>query len=177
MKYLILTLSVLIAAQAWGATLEATTKSGKKVLLNENGTWAYASAIKADNTPPVKLEMILRKPVPNGCRFGFRMTNGLHYRIDSFVLVFTAFKPGNIPYETVSRGWSYIKPTLNQYQEVLFRGVECDEVDKLQITSAKYCDAGDLTRYTADEQTCLELIDLQSTGEANVFKKPFEPQN
>ena len=118
------------------------------------------------------MSLELRKPMPNGCRFGLRMTNHLDTQIRTLVLRFTAYKKGDIPFDTVSRGYSFIKPTTDQYQEIHFRGISCDEIDKVQVRAAHNCHVGDLTKYSATEETCLDLLDVRPSDQVTLFKKP-----
>lgn len=43
-KYLLIILTIFIGTKAWSQTEEATTRSGKKVILYSDGTWKYADA-------------------------------------------------------------------------------------------------------------------------------------
>lgn len=176
MKYTALVFSALLATQA-AADIEATTKDGRKVLLDDNGTWHYLLETDQEQAPKMA-ELVLehRQALPHGCRLGLRMTNHMESQIRTLVLRFTAFKQGDIPFETVSRGYSFIKPTTDQYQEIQFRGITCDEIDKVQVRAAHNCHVGELTKYSASEERCLELVDVKASELVTLFKKPLSPE-
>jgi len=155
------------------ADIEATTANGEKVRLNKNGTWQYIHEGE-DEAPPAMASLVLeqRHDLPNGCRLGLRMLNDTNSQIRSLVLRFTALKPGNISFETVSRGYSYIKPTASQYQEIRFRGLSCDEIDKVRVHAAHNCHVGELTKYSASEERCLEIVDVKESDMMTIYKSP-----
>ena len=95
-----------------------------------------------------------------GCRLGLRLQNDLSAQIRTLVLRFTAYKDEQIAFETVSRGYSFIKPTNSQYQEIIFRGIRCDEVRSVGVSAARNCHVGELTKYSASPKRCLELIQV-----------------
>jgi len=76
-------------------------------------------------------------------------------------LRFTAYKNETIAFETVSRGYSYIKPTMSQFQEVSFRGITCDEITSVEVFAARNCHIGDLTKYSASAEDCLQLLTVR----------------
>lgn len=156
------------------ADMEATTNDGRKVILKDNGTWAYATdGGEQPETAGLVLEM--RRDIPNGCKLGLRINNELNAQIRTLVLRFTAYKTGDIPFETVSRGYSFIKPTTSQYQEIRFRGLSCGEIDKVQVRAAHNCHIGELTKYNADEDRCLELIRVEESSLMTIYKAPTAP--
>jgi len=173
MKKIICIFGSLLLASASIADIEATTSDGKKVRLNKNGTWQYILEGEKEATPAMaKLILEKRQELPNGCRLGLRMHNDTNDQVRSLVLRFTALKPGNISFETVSRGYSYIKPTASQYQEIRFRGLSCDEIDKVQVHAAHNCHVGELTKYSASEERCLELVDVKESSKLTIYKAP-----
>src|SRR5210317_685994 len=91
---------------------------GRQVLLRDNGTW---SVVEESDTPDTRsyasLTVEKKFDMPRGCKFGLRLQNDLSAQIRSLVLRFTAYKGDQIPFETVTRGYSYIKPTASQYRE------------------------------------------------------------
>jgi len=173
MKTRLLLIACLLLAQWAHADLQATTEDGRKVLLRDNGLWVFApqeGAEKAAATAELVLEK--RQDIPNGCRLGFRVNNNLHAQIRTLVLRFTAYKKGDIPFETVSRGYSFIKPTATQFQEIRFRGLSCDDIDKVRVRAAHNCHIGEMTKYNASEERCLELIDVAASDLMTIYKAP-----
>ena len=155
------------------ADLAATTEDGRKVVLRDSGVWEFVT--EDGEAKPKVAPLVLEKfsEIPNGCRLGLRMSNDLEAQIRTLVLRFTAFKAGDIPFETVSRGYSFLKPTTDQYQEIQFRGIACAEIDKVQVRAAHNCHVGELTKYSASEDRCLELVEVRPSELVTIFKKPI----
>ena len=155
-------LLLLFAVQSGTADTTATTADGREVLLRENGTWVFATPQdEEEETPPVAtLTLDKRIDLTRGCRIGLRRQNDLPAQVRTLVLRFTAYKGDQIPFETVSRGYSYIKPTTSQYQEVDFRGIKCDEITSVEVYAARNCHVGELTKYSATEEDCLKLFEV-----------------
>ena len=154
-------LILLLNTQHVMADLTVTTPDGRQVILHDNGTWSLAPAgegAKAQRSASLTLEK--KFDLPRGCRLGLRLQNDLSAQIRSLVLRFTAYKGEQIPFETVSRGYSYIKPTTSQYQEISFRGIACDEISSVEVAAARNCHVGDLTKYSAEASDCLNLVDV-----------------
>lgn len=152
-------LVLLLAAAAAGADTVATTVDGRQVLLREDGRWEYLQPdTRAERAALLSLEN--RAELARGCRLGLRLQNDLVAQIRTLVLRFTAFKGDGIPFETVSRGFSFIKPTVSQYQEIDFRGITCDEISAVQVTAARNCHVGELTKYSASAADCASLVEV-----------------
>jgi len=145
-----------------GADMTATTEDGRKVLLRGNGTWDwYEPAADGDRVQPRALLTLEKKfDIARGCRIGMRLQNDLNAQIRTLVLRFTAYKGDEIAFETVSRGFSYIKPTVSQYQEVTFRGIRCADITSVEVFAARNCHVGELTKYSASAEHCLALVDV-----------------
>ena len=156
-------LACTLAAQIAVADTTAITADGRKVLLRDNGTWEYAG--KADDDAEAAATLTLEKKfdISGGCRLGLRLQNDLSAQIRTLVLRFTAYKEEQVAFETVSRGYSYVKPTTSQYQEVSFRGITCDEILSVAVTAARNCHVGELTKYSASGKHCLQLVDVKSS--------------
>jgi hypothetical protein len=120
----------------------------------------------------LQLEKI--EDIPNGCRLGLRIDNRLNAHIRTLVLRFTAYKQGDIAFETVSRGYSFIKPTKNQYQEIRFRDLACADIDKVQVRAAHNCHVGELTKYSATEESCLGLVRVEESSLTTIYIAPSE---
>jgi len=173
MKTRLLLLGCLLLSHLAHADIQATAEDGRKVILKDNGIWMYAP-VEGTAPPPKTAKLTLEKfaDIPYGCELGLRLQNDLNSPIRTLVLRFTAYKPGNIPFETVSRGYSRIKPTANQYQEIKFRGLSCSDIDKVQVEAAHNCHAGDLTKYSASAERCLELVQVMESWHVTIYKAP-----
>lgn len=170
MRHLIVAALLLLPTAAALAAIQAETTDGKKVMLMQDGTWHYVDVPGGDEpqTAPLFLEKI--ETLARGCRLGLRLQNDLRTDIRSLVLRFTAYKPGEIKFETVTRGFAFLKPTTSQYQEIQFRGITCGEIEKVQVTGARKCHVGDLTKYSDSAKTCLGLVDVRDSDKMTIFK-------
>ncbi len=155
-----------------GAAQQATLDDGRKVLLKDDGRWEYLSAEPEgeDGRGSAVLTVERRETIPQGCRLGLRLSNDLSTRIRSIVLRFTAYKAGPIAYETLSRGFSLIKPTDSQYREIRFRNVRCDDIVQVQVHGADNCHVGDLTKYTEGSESCLSLVKVADSDLIKIYK-------
>ena len=161
-----------LAAQLAKADMTATTADGRKVLLRDNGTWEFTGKVDAaDSEPRAILTLEKKFDLARGCKLGLRLQNDLPAQIRSLVLRFTAFKEAKVAFETVSRGYSYIKPTVSQYQEISFRGITCDEISSVTVSAARNCHVGALTKYSASGQHCLALVDVRPSDMLPIAKK------
>ena len=155
---------------AW-ADREAVTGDGERVLLKDDGTWEPITG-NAEEAPAEQARLTLerRQNLQTGCRFGLRLHNDLSTPIRSLVLRFTAYKPGPVAYETVTRGYSFIKPTDSQYQDILFRGLDCADILQLQVHGANNCHVGELTKYSDGADRCLSLVKVVESDLVKIFK-------
>jgi len=171
-------LAGLLLSTSAQADIQATTTDGRKVVLKDNGLWEFIIAGEQEEQPKALLKLEKREDIPNGCRLGLRVDNQLTAQIRTLVLRFTAYKAGDIPFETVSRGYSFIKPTKNQYQEIRFRDIGCDDIDKVQVRAAHNCHVGELTKYSATEGACLGLVKAEESNLMTIYIAPSasEPQ-
>lgn len=174
MKIRTLIVASLLACTAVQADTEATTKDGRKVLLKDNGLWEYIVEDSVQQQPKAVLELKLKDSSAHGCRLGLKMTNELAMPIRTLVLRFTAYKEGGIAFETVSRGFSRIKPTKDQYQEIRFRGTSCEDIAQVQVRAAHNCHVGELTKYSASEETCLALVRTMPSDLITIFQAPSD---
>jgi len=160
--------AITVSTAAWAAQ-EAVTNDGTRVMLHDDGTWT-AIAQKDQETSQAKLVVERVEPLSTGCRLGLRLRNELPSPIRSLVLRFTAYKQGPVAYETVTRGFSFIKPTDTQYQEALFRGIQCAEIVQLQVHGADKCHVGELTKYSSSAKRCLALVHVADSELIKIFK-------
>jgi hypothetical protein len=154
-----------------GAGQQATLDDGRKVLLKDDGRWEYLTPEATDDEQRSAVLTVERvETLPQGCRLGLRLQNDLTTRIRSLVLRFTAYKAGPIAYETISRGFSLIRPTDSQYREIRFRNVPCDEIAQVQVHGADNCHVGDLTKYTEGSDDCLSLVQVNDSTLIKIYK-------
>ena len=164
--------TLLLAAQLAVADVTITVPDGRQVTLHDNGTWSVVEeSDNAETRRYAQLTLEKKFDLPQGCKLGLRLQNDLSAQIRSLVLRFTAYKDGQIPFETVTRGYSYIKPTNSQYQEISFRGITCDEISSVEVFAARNCHVGDLTKYTAEAHHCLNLVEVGQSDILPIAKR------
>ena len=162
MAFLLGALAPLSSARA---DFEVTGPDGRRILLKDDGTWSYREAageVKDADRPKVTGEGVLslERRVEEGpnCRFGLRLANNTNYEIQNIVPYIAAHRANGVLYDTRGVGFFSIKPGNSLYREVLFQGITCKEVDRLQVTGGDRCVMGDLDRFSAEGGRCLERV-------------------
>lgn len=165
-------LVLVLATQVTLADILATTVDGRQVVLRDDGRWEYLQQADGERRAAL-LSLENSSELARGCRLGLRLQNDLLAQVRTLVLRFTAYKGEGIPFETVSRGFSFIKPTMSQYQEIDFRGIRCDEISAVEVRAARNCHVGDLTKYSASARDCGALVEVLPS-EILPFAKPLD---
>jgi hypothetical protein len=162
---------VIAAAAALALTLavaadfEVTGPDGRRILLKDDGTWRYVEGKggeAAKEKPKVAGEAVLllerREDGRGGCIFGLRLLNSFPHPIQSFVPTFSAIRSNDVAYDSVTTGFVTLKPGDSQSREILFRGISCQDVARLQVSGGDRCTMGDLDRFTFEEGACLKRV-------------------
>lgn len=165
-----LLISLLCVPVAVTAQLTATTDDGRQVVLRENGTWSFVSEAGEAPKRIATLTVIRHESVSNGCVIGLELDNQLNELIRTLVLRFTAYLGPEIKFDTVSRGYSFVRPTLSSYEEIQFRGVTCEDIASVEVSAARNCSVGELTKFSSDPGDCLELIEVAPTNRLVITK-------
>ncbi len=161
---LALMLGATVPLSAAGADFEVTGPDGRRILLKGDGTWQYAEgeAKPPADRPVVKGEAVLtlerREDMGPHCRFGLRLANETDYEIRNIVPTFSAYRISGVLYDTIGVGFFSIKPGNNLYREVVFQGIRCDEIGRLQVGGGERCVMGDLDRFSYTGGACLERV-------------------
>ncbi len=161
--------AILLAALAplstAGADFEVTGPDGRRILLKDDGTWSYREAsgdTKDTDRPRLTGEGVLslerRTEEGPNCRFGLRLTNNTNHEIHNIVPYIAAHRASGVLYDTRGVGFFSLKPGNSLYREVVFQGITCKEIDRLQVTGGDRCVMGDLDRFSADGGKCLERV-------------------
>ena len=150
---------------AAGADFEVAAPDGRRILLKDDGTWRYvdSAAREPSKEKPAEageavLSLERRTEVGPNCRFGLRLVNDFPYEIQSIVPEFAAYRASGVLYETVSVGFASMKPGNTQYREILFRGIACNEIARVQVTGGDRCVMGDLDRFSSEPGRCLARV-------------------
>lgn len=182
------------------ADIEAATPDGRRVLLRDNGTWAYIetrpkeaapkdakgkdAAGKEASAKDVKeargdrkdgeLLLVLdgKTEIGSACRFGLQLVNKLPYEVTSLVLYFSAYRPDGILYGTETPGSQFgsLKPGNSQRRELEFRGITCGDIARLQVTGGDRCTMGDLHRWSDIEEVKGQCLARVKVVESSVLK-------
>lgn len=159
-----------LAVPSSQAAMELTTPDGRRVLLNDDNTWAYVD--DASEAPPDHLLLQVETVTPrsNGCRFGLRVTNNLGYPLRSIVPQFSAHKAGAVRFETRFQEFASVKPTASQYREVSFSGIRCEEIEFVLVSGGDRCTMGELNKYSGSEGECLRHVVVEPSDVVEIRK-------
>ena len=152
------------------AGTRAVTADGRHVILNDDKTWDYAQPDEGDPDKSAVLLVTKVEDLGSICTIGLRLQNNLGYRIDSLVPTFSAYKPGGLHFESVSKGFSSIKPTRALYREIQFHGIGCSELDYVLVHDADQCNMGPLDKYNNEKGECLSKIFVEPSNLINIRK-------
>ena len=151
------------------ADFQLTDAQGRRILLKDNGTWSYVddsdggadkSAETAAKTPTVlaDLQLMLRRDAPAGCQFNLMLTNHLPYEVESLVLEFGAQRANGVVYASKSTGFASVRPGNRASRSVVFEGIACQDIAKLQVLGGDRCEMGELNRFSDGKGRCLALV-------------------
>ena len=162
MALLLGTLAPLSAARA---DIEVTGPDGRRILLKDDGTWRYQEAggdAKPADRPKVSGEGVLslERRVEEGpnCRFGLRLANNTNYEIHNIIPYIAAYRANGVLYDTLGVGFFSIKPGNSLSRDVVFQGITCAEIARIQVTGGDRCVMGDLDRFSAEAGECLARV-------------------
>jgi hypothetical protein len=153
-----------------GEGVEVVIPDGRRVLLRNDHTWDYIEVEQGNPSESALLEVANIKELRNACKVGFRLTNNLGFKIRSLVPSFTAYTTDGIKYETVSKAFSSIKPTRDQYQQIQLIGLQCRDIGHINVHGADHCSMGHLDKFNEAEGECLSLVYVQNSGLIKVTK-------
>ena len=160
----------LLFCVAASADMEAVTKDGRHVILKDDKTWEYIQSKEGDPSKSAVLSVINVEDLSSICKIGLRLQNNLGYRIKSLVPTFSVYKTGGLRFESVSKGFSSIKPTRDLYREIQFHAIGCSEIDYILVHDADQCDMGQLDKYNNEEGECLRRIFVEPSALINIRK-------
>jgi hypothetical protein len=160
---------VMAALQPARADFELSDGKGRRILLKDNGTWSYIDAEEGAKdkdaaavapTPEVQadLQLLRRLDAAGGCQFNMMVTNHLPYEIESLVPAFAAHRASGVVYATKSIGFASVKPGDSRVRQLVFEGIACQDINKLQVIGGDRCEMGELNRFTDGKGKCLALV-------------------
>jgi hypothetical protein len=156
-------------AQTGGSDITVSTPDGRLAVLKADGTWSYAEAASA---PSVQAELRLesRAPMPGGCQFQFNLRNRLPYEIRTLVPDFRVIRRGGTVYIEQNIGFGRVLPGDQQQRTLRVSGLDCAEIEKLQVIGGDRCDMGDLNKFTDGKGLCLARLQVQPSSLLTIEK-------
>lgn len=161
---LVLLAGALAPYSAARADFEVTAPDGRRILLRDDGTWRYVDADKeeAKERPPMTGEAVLtlerRTEMGTNCRFGFRLQNDTNFEIRNIVPTFSVYRTNGILYQSRTLAFYSIFPGNSLYREIMFQGIACEEIGRLQVAGGDRCTMGDLDKFSYTAGVCLERV-------------------
>lgn len=150
--------------------VEVITPDGRHVLLRNDNTWEYIQIEQGLPSKSALIEVANIKELRNACNIGLRLTNNLGYKIKSLVPTFSAYTRDGILYNTISTAYSSIKPTRDQYRQIQFIGLRCEEIDRIVVGGADHCSMGPMDKFNEAEGECLSHIHVKASDLINISK-------
>lgn len=171
------------AALLGGLTLATLLLSaGCADMATDLGLWSKARPApppKEDRIPPVTrtgraaavVSVHTRKAYENACKFGITLTNNLPFKITALSFRFTALIGGGVPFDSQTKSFSELRPSEDQYREMIFQGVRCDQIQRLEVTDPGRCALDTLNRFNSAPGDCAKYSDIASSSLITVAKK------
>jgi hypothetical protein len=141
------------------ADFEVSGPDGRRILLQQNGTWRYVEAKDKDQgaDDAKNLLLVLERKVERekSCRFAVRLTNNLPYEVQNIVPSYSAYRAD------VS-----LKPGDTQAREFEFYGIPCRDIIRVQVVGGDRCNMGDLNRWSDQSESkgrCLARVRVEDS--------------
>jgi hypothetical protein len=146
------------------------TADGRRVLLRDDHTWEVVEAEQGDPATSAVISVANVRGLRNACKIGLRLDNNLGYNIKSLIPSFSAYTRDGVLYETVSKAFSSIKPTRDQYQQIQFIGITCDDIGYVRVHGAEHCSMGLMDKFNEEDGECLGHIHVVGNEQMKVTK-------
>jgi hypothetical protein len=109
----------------------------------------------------VVVSIHLKKEFPDACMLGMTLTNNMDIQLTNLSIRLTAYINGDVKYDAITRNFTRVKPTEQQYRELTFTQIRCEEIDYLGVTDPGRCAIGqDMNRFTAQPGDCAKFVDV-----------------
>lgn len=146
------------------------TPDGRHVLLRDDHTWEVVEAGQGDPSRSAVISVANTRGLRNACKIGLRLENRLGYTIKSLIPSFSVYTSDGVLFETVSKSFSSIKPTSDQYRQIQFIGLTCKEIGHIRVHGADHCSMGAMDKFNEAEGECLSHIYVQASDLVNITK-------
>ena len=100
--------------------------------------------------------------MPGGCQFQFELHNRQPYEVRSLIPDIKVFRKGSGFYVENTVPFSGVLPGDRQLRNTVVRGLDCDQVERLQVAGGDRCDMGDLNKFTDGKGLCLARVRVES---------------
>lgn len=154
----------------------ATTDDGLRVLLKDDSSWVFIesmpeSTITEEDSTTVDLEVIGKWDMGHSCRIGLTLTNRKADFIRNLGLEFTAYINKDVSFDTIIIGFHGIKPTQYQYRDAIFEGINCQNIDHIQVHGGSRCSVGEeLVKFSSAEGACLASVNILDNDLITIHK-------
>jgi hypothetical protein len=146
------------------------TPDGRRVMLRDDHTWEVVEAGQGDPSTSAVISVANTRGLRNACKIGLRLENRLGYTIKSLIPSFSVYTSDGVLYETVSKSFSSIKPTRDQYRQIQFIGITCDDISHIRVHGADHCSMGAMDKFNESEGECLSHIYVQESDLIKITK-------
>jgi hypothetical protein len=146
------------------------TPDGRRVLLRDDHTWEVIETEQGDAASSAVITVANVRGLRNACKVGLRLENKLGYNIKSLIPSFSAHTSKGVLYETVSKAFSSIKPTRDQYQQIQFIGITCEGIGHIRVHGADNCSMGRIDKFNEEDGECLSHIYVQPSELIKIIK-------
>jgi hypothetical protein len=172
-------MAAVVFSQATRADFELTAPDGRRVLLKENGTWAYLETKEKDrgdakDKKDGELLLLLDRKSESGknCRFGLQLVNKMPYEVKSLVLHFAAYRQNGALYATESTGSQFgsLRPGNSQARQVEFAGITCNDIARVQVVGGDRCTMGELHRWSDQTEYRGKCLAQVTVVESNIVR-------
>jgi len=155
--------SVTVTVTHTNEGIVVVTPDGRRVLLRDNHTWEVIEVDQGDPSTSAVISVANTRGLRNACKIGLRLENHLGYNIKSLIPRFSAYTTDGVLFETTSKAFSSIKPTKNQYRQIQFIGITCEDIGHVRVHGAEHCSMGLMDKFNEAEGECLSHIHVQAS--------------
>ena len=157
------TKSVTVTVTHTNEGIMVVTPDGRRVLLRDDHTWEVIEVDQEDPSISAVISVANTRGLRNACKIGLRLENHLGYNIKSLIPSFSAYTTDGVLFETTSKAFSSIKPTRNQYRQIQFIGITCEDIGHVRVHGAEHCSMGPMDKFNEAEGECLSHIHVQAS--------------
>lgn len=161
LKSILMTLA-LVCGFAQAAEVIVSLPDGRKVKLMANKTWDFVKPgdAAAGDTNKEELALHIERifPETRSCKLGLKLKNHSNYFVKSLVPSFSAMLEGDTLYERKSVEFTRIRPQRDEYKEIRFAGLACDEISWIKVHGGERCTMDDLDKFSATKGECIARV-------------------